>query len=218
MSAVPLQPNPPPRLKKVPGRHVDAKRHPDVLARYINDNLVGPRAERHNIKFVKLPKATPPKVRPTRFSPASDLSTKALRRLWSEPCGRSSLTRSSTRITETGTGASTGVAWLLLLTRLETAQREILRTPRGAPLGELRGGFRADAHEAPASAPATHGASDLLFQCSNLVRADPSRLRCHPSAAAQTPPCAQCPRVSRHSTRGQPAATSATYFFFCVNQ
>ena len=194
---------------------MDAKRHPDVLARYINDNLVGPRAERHNIKFVKLPKATPPKVRPTRFSPASALTTKALRRLWSEPCGRSSLTRSSTRITETGTGASTGVAWLLLLTRLETAQREILRTPCW---DKLRGGFRG-AHEAPASAQSNaRRVRSANIQCSNLVRADPSRLRCHPSAAAQTPPCAQCPRVSRHSTRGQPAATSATYFFFCVNQ
>ena len=44
-------------------RHVNAKHHPGVLARYINDNLVGPRAERHNVKFVKLPKETPPKVR-----------------------------------------------------------------------------------------------------------------------------------------------------------
>eukprot|EP01047_Picozoa_sp_COSAG01_P052164 COSAG01_NODE_5460_length_4252_cov_7.235974_3_plen_58_part_00 len=25
--------------------HVDAKRHPHVIARYINDNLLGPRAE-----------------------------------------------------------------------------------------------------------------------------------------------------------------------------
>ena len=42
--------------------HVNAKRHPQVLARYINDNLVGPRDQRHNIKFVKLPKAAPPKA------------------------------------------------------------------------------------------------------------------------------------------------------------
>ena len=41
---------------------MDAKQYPNVLARYINDNLVGPRAERHNVKFVKLPKEVPPKV------------------------------------------------------------------------------------------------------------------------------------------------------------
>jgi hypothetical protein len=41
---------------------VNAKRHPHVLARYINDNLIGPRSERHNVKFIKLPKEVPPKV------------------------------------------------------------------------------------------------------------------------------------------------------------
>ena len=43
--------------------HVDAKDHPEVLARYINDRLEGrcPEGEdRHNVRFLKLPRNEPP--------------------------------------------------------------------------------------------------------------------------------------------------------------
>eukprot|EP01052_Picozoa_sp_SAG31_P011359 SAG31_NODE_641_length_13313_cov_5.365219_1_plen_232_part_00 len=45
------------------GVHINAANHPNVLARYINDNLTGLVAARHNVKFVKLPVHKPPMAR-----------------------------------------------------------------------------------------------------------------------------------------------------------